>query len=107
MSETIKIDVHDRKHIFLMGVAAGLRDAHEALEKLPDSVKGTPGVALCAATIAAQLGEYRAEIAIKNLNFVAKAGHQIHAFKTIAYDPQQSAIVAEPYEPDLFSEQAD
>lgn len=102
-----RVKITDPVHLYLMGFSTGLAEAADLLEKLPATVRGTPGVALALATVLAEANAQRGKLSTKNIVAVARAGLPIAEFKTITFDPNKAELVCEFYEPDLFDSAAD
>lgn len=109
MSEqkNIRVKIKRPAHIYMSGVVTGLREAQELLEKLPPSLRQTPGVALAISTIAAKAHEERATIISKHLAAIARAGHDVALHKNIAFDANTAELVCDFYDPDLLDAAGD
>lgn len=106
MMETHRVKITDQLHIYRMAMNAGLLEAAELLDALPNGLKGTPGVALSLATISAKAHEDRALVISQNLMAIAKAGLPVERYKSISFDPKTSELICEFYDPDLFDSSA-
>lgn len=109
MSEqkSVRVKIKKPAHIYVTGVVTGLREAQLILEKLPPSLRQTPGMALAISTIAAKAHEERASIISKHLAAIARAGHDVSLHKNISFDANTAELVCEFYDPDLLDDADD
>lgn len=96
----------NHKHVWLTGVSAGLMQAVDALEELPDNQRLTPGFALALNVLRAKAHEERAGVVGKHLAAVGRAGHDVGHYKSISVDPNKAELVCEFYDPDLFDKES-
>lgn len=105
--KSVRVKIRKPAHIYMSGVVTGLREAQLILEKLPPSLRQTPGMALAISTIAAKAHEERASIISKHLAAIARAGHDVALHKNISFDANTAELVCEFYDPDLLDDVED
>ncbi len=98
----IRVKVKKPSQIYTMAMTAGMLDAIAELEKLPPTVRNTPGMALAISTITAQANALRSDVMKNNLITIARAGHDIGRFKSIMFDANTAELICEFYDADLF-----
>lgn len=95
MDTRVKVD--STRHLFEMGISAGLRASQDKLESLPKNLQATPGFQLALATICAMAAEQRASTVSRNLALLARNGVDIATHKAISYDPNTDELICEFY----------
>lgn len=96
----VRVKVEDPSHAWGLASAAGMMVAQQLLEELPESVRKTPGVALCIATIAAEANALRGSSIARNLRLIARAGHDVAQHSSVHFDPTTSELICEFHDPE-------
>lgn len=100
--EEHRVKIDKPLHIYLMARAAGMMDAAEALEKMPENLRAAPGFALALATLNAEANNARGEIVAKNMIAIAKAGIDVARYESVMFDPNTAELICTLNDPDLF-----
>lgn len=92
-----RVKVNSTRHLFEMGISAGLGAAVEKLEAVPKNLHATPGFQLALATLRAVDANQRASTVSRNLALLAKNGVDVATHKAVSYDPNTDELICEFY----------